>query len=180
MSEYAKCECCDNTGRRRRYRYAPEGWLFMEAKDDENPEATIVVSVCSEACALQLWHRQGVAGPRLDEPLPAPKPPIRPIEKPPTEKPEQEKSRLWEIESHISIGNRFGAYLRLLQNLATEVERLMPVFEEIVAESVAEGAKRADPDGKLLRRQYVVDELRKHLNRIEAAAELDGPKEKKS
>lgn len=94
--------------------------------------------------------------------------------------PPAEKSRLWEIESHISIGNRFGAYLRLLQHLATEVERLMPLFEEMVAESVAEGAKRADPDGKLLRRQHVVDELRKHLSRIEAAAELDGPKEKKS
>lgn len=99
---------------------------------------------------------------------------------PSAEKPEQEKSRLWEIESHICIGNRFGAYLRLLQHLATEVERLMPLFEEMVAESVSEGAKRADPDGKLLRRQHVVEELRKHLVRIEAAAELDGPKEKKS
>ena len=34
---------------------APEGWFYMEAKDDEDPEATIIVLACSEACKNAMW-----------------------------------------------------------------------------------------------------------------------------
>jgi len=64
MSDDARCENCGKRGRRPRFRYAPKGWLYLEAKDDEDPETAIVVMVCSRECATAMWCIG--PGPRID------------------------------------------------------------------------------------------------------------------
>ena len=62
-----KCDGYPTVGRRPRMHPAPEGWLYIEARDGEVPDAwegTTYVYACSPACAAGLW-RQG-PGPRFD------------------------------------------------------------------------------------------------------------------
>lgn len=58
MSEDAKCEKCGARGRRRRFTFAPEGWLFIEAQiDDEEPAlGTSILLACSKECAMGMWE----------------------------------------------------------------------------------------------------------------------------
>lgn len=60
MSDTVKCQnpACNATGQRRRMTFAPEGWLYVEVNDDDEPlHSSIIISVCSEACAAALWQR---------------------------------------------------------------------------------------------------------------------------
>lgn len=59
-----KCEACGALGRRHFMRLAPENWLFLEAKDDEDPKNTLIIAVCSKDCAGSMWKTG--PGPRLD------------------------------------------------------------------------------------------------------------------
>lgn len=56
MSDEATCENCDKVGRRIRGTFAPAGWLFLEAKIDEEDEDTLIIWVCSRKCADTLWR----------------------------------------------------------------------------------------------------------------------------
>ena len=56
------CDACRKEGLRPRMHPAPDNWLYLEAKDDEDPENPIIVLACSVACALELW--QEGPGPR--------------------------------------------------------------------------------------------------------------------
>lgn len=55
MSDDAKCDGCGKIGRRRRRYPCPVGWYYLEAKDDEDPNSTIIVLACSEACMVMQW-----------------------------------------------------------------------------------------------------------------------------
>lgn len=77
-------------------------------------------------------------------------------------------SRVTDIENYQAIHARHGTYVRELQRLAIEVERLLPLIDD-----VATGTRGDGPT-------YVAQELRKCLVRVCDAGELDGPKEKKS
>jgi hypothetical protein len=55
VSDPTKCEHCRTVGPRRIMRRAPDGWFYFEAKDDHDTENTIMVCVCSKACADALW-----------------------------------------------------------------------------------------------------------------------------
>ena len=60
MSDSVKCDnpACNVTGWRRTTTIAPEGWLYIDVNDDDDPSGSaIIVSVCSEACAAALWQR---------------------------------------------------------------------------------------------------------------------------
>ena len=68
MSDDVRCDHCGKAGRRPRFYAAPDGWLFLEAKDSRasDPEqATIFVYACSKECADNLW--QIGRGPRLEQ-----------------------------------------------------------------------------------------------------------------
>jgi len=65
MSDDCKCDHCGKRGRRPRMHAAPDGWLYLEAVDDEEgPSSAIIVLACSDTCALALW-KPG-RGPRFD------------------------------------------------------------------------------------------------------------------
>lgn len=69
MSDDCKCDHCGNRGRRRRFRFAPEGWFYLEAKDDDDPSNTIIIWACSDRCAAAQW-KPG-PGPRMDAEVPS-------------------------------------------------------------------------------------------------------------
>lgn len=56
MSESCKCDNCPAVGRRRRGAYAPDGWLFLEAQDEDTKEISVVYA-CSDTCALAQWRK---------------------------------------------------------------------------------------------------------------------------
>lgn len=68
MSDPVKCEKCGQTGPRRMGRPAPEGWYFIEAVDEEDPEMVFLIYACSVACRDGLW--QLGPGPRMNLALP--------------------------------------------------------------------------------------------------------------
>jgi len=60
MSETVYCDACRKPGRRKRGWLAPDGWLFLEAREDgaHDPEATaIIIWACSEACSVRMWQK---------------------------------------------------------------------------------------------------------------------------
>ncbi len=63
----AKCEVCGKSSRRRMGRFAPEGWAWGEAKDDETGEA-IIVMVCSPECKEHFWKPWDEGSTVADEP----------------------------------------------------------------------------------------------------------------
>ena len=70
MSESVKCEHCKKVGRRPRMHPAPEGWLYLEAVDDDEdvdadgqPMDCLIVYACSTECALAQWKKG--PGPRF-------------------------------------------------------------------------------------------------------------------
>ena len=63
MSDDAHCDKCGKAGRRPRMHPAPDGWLYLEAKDDATGDV-VIVHACSMACAAGLW--QCGPGPRFD------------------------------------------------------------------------------------------------------------------
>jgi hypothetical protein len=54
MSEPVECDRCGAVGRRRRFRIAPDGWLYAEFKDLTSGE-TYYAYACSPACAVVEW-----------------------------------------------------------------------------------------------------------------------------
>lgn len=64
VSDDVRCDHCKKPGRRPRFRYAPAGWLYLEAKDDENPRGSVIVWACSVKCAQAQW-KPGPGG-RID------------------------------------------------------------------------------------------------------------------
>lgn len=56
MSDDVQCEVCKKEGRRRRGTLTAKEFFYAEATmDDAGPEATIVLTVCSEKCALAFF-----------------------------------------------------------------------------------------------------------------------------
>lgn len=55
MSESIKCDNCENRAPRRRMYPCPDGWFYLEAKDDDDPNGTIIVWACSKECAMAQW-----------------------------------------------------------------------------------------------------------------------------
>lgn len=55
MADSCKCDHCDTRGPRRMRQVAPDGWLFLQAMDEETGEITIVYA-CTPFCALALWQ----------------------------------------------------------------------------------------------------------------------------
>lgn len=55
MSDPVKCDGCGGTGRRRMGKIAPEGWFYIEAKDETNPGQEFIVYACSTPCRDGLW-----------------------------------------------------------------------------------------------------------------------------
>jgi hypothetical protein len=59
VSDDCYCDKCGARGRRRRFTFAPEGWLFIETLcDEEEPEqGTCILKVCSKECAMGMWEQ---------------------------------------------------------------------------------------------------------------------------
>lgn len=58
MADHVRCEACQRSGRRPRFHSAPEGWLYLEAQDEEDDEDhpdPILIYACSQECAARLW-----------------------------------------------------------------------------------------------------------------------------
>ncbi len=70
MSEPVKCEVCHAVGRRRMSRWAPEGWTYGFALDDDTGSTTVVMA-CSEACRAAFW-RPWDEGSTLDDAMERP------------------------------------------------------------------------------------------------------------
>jgi len=51
------CDNCGKEGLRPRMHPAPEGWFWLEAKDDDDPENPIIALACCEGCASAQWHK---------------------------------------------------------------------------------------------------------------------------
>ena len=58
MSTPVRCEKCQKEGRRRLFKFCPEGWFFIETlSDNEEPEKGVtVIMVCSKECGAALWE----------------------------------------------------------------------------------------------------------------------------
>ena len=65
MSDSVCCDVCGTEGRRKRFTWAPEGWFYAEATDEED-KSTIIVWACSEECKNKFW-KQGPGKMNLDE-----------------------------------------------------------------------------------------------------------------
>lgn len=65
MISVERCEVCNKEGNRPIGLSAPPGWLYLEARDGDDPGAVIMVYACDKLCAEQLWLVG--PGPRLDE-----------------------------------------------------------------------------------------------------------------
>lgn len=55
MSEQVCCDVCGAKGRRRQMTWAPEGWFYAEATDEEDKDNTLIVLACSEECKNKFW-----------------------------------------------------------------------------------------------------------------------------
>lgn len=55
MSDFINCDVCSKSGRRKMFKHCPEGWLYGEFLNDDDPESAFVVSVCSEECARRFF-----------------------------------------------------------------------------------------------------------------------------
>lgn len=55
MSDPVKCDLCESVGRRRMGCYAPEGWLWFETIDEDDPANSLIVFACSRYCATNIW-----------------------------------------------------------------------------------------------------------------------------
>ncbi len=56
MSSDVHCDRCKAPGRRRMGTLAPDGWFYLEARDNDDAASTIIVWACSETCAGTLWQ----------------------------------------------------------------------------------------------------------------------------
>lgn len=55
MGDSVHCDVCGNVGRRKRFHFAPDGWFYAEAIDEDNPKSTLIVWACSEDCKKNFW-----------------------------------------------------------------------------------------------------------------------------
>lgn len=63
MADLTRCDFCKAIGWRKLGKLAPEGWFYLEATDDTNPNNCLIIWACSKECADKQW----LAGPgRLD------------------------------------------------------------------------------------------------------------------
>lgn len=56
MSQPVTCDACGAEGRRKLGRVSPDGWHFLALKNQDDPEDTLVVYACSDACKRLEWQ----------------------------------------------------------------------------------------------------------------------------